>query len=181
MRCLSPSRWRIRSRQTGFTLIEVLVGVTITVTVITSAVAVLSNVMASQHRMLQQTEQAEALRIASAWITRDARLAKGCGAPVLPSVALQLVRATPTNYVLYKFAGQDENGNEVYDPDHLHRWEYQGGNLISENIVGWNMSADETTIECIGARMAKVVLVSKLLPGQPRPLSVTVQALLRSN
>lgn len=184
---LSPSLWRMRSRQIGFTLVEVLVGVTITVTVITTAVAVLSNVMASQSRMLKQTEQAEALRVASAWITRDARLAKACGVIRIPGDTLQLVRTTtPLNYVEYKFYGHDENGLEVPDPGHLHRWEYQGGNLISDDIVGWNMASSEespgTAFNCPGTgRMAEVVLVARPSPEQSTPLSVTVQALLRSN
>ncbi|HLN60978.1 MAG TPA: prepilin-type N-terminal cleavage/methylation domain-containing protein [Symbiobacteriaceae bacterium] len=192
---LSPSLWRRGSRQNGFTLVEVLVGVTITVTVITATVAVLTNVMASQNRMLRQTEQAESLRVASAWITRDARLAKDCRTTAIPVDALQLIKTraaawpnNPIDYVEYKFLGLDENGAEVFDPDHLHRWEYQGGNFISETIVGWNMAPYDsnngtgTAFGCsFSGRAAQVQLEAKLSPGQTRALSMLVVASQRNN
>lgn len=168
---------------------EVLVGTAITVTVITVMTSVLIAVMAGQNRMMRQTEQAETLRIAASWITRDARTAVNC---VGSGTSLRLVQTwdasqtNPVDWVDYKFT-KFENGAEVPDPNHLHRWEYQRGTFIHEDLVGWELAppvvggrGSGTRLSCSDYRRIDVYLQKQLAPGQVRPLRLNVTAYQRS-
>jgi type II secretory pathway pseudopilin PulG len=172
--------------QQGITLVEVLVALALTVTVVMVVTSVLLSSLLSQRRLLQQTDDYEALRVAAAIFTQDARYAHGC------SAGWDYLHLTfsPSERVEYKFATRLPDDIAQLDPDHLHRWHYMGGSFQSDEIIGWNLvppsydaPLEGTRFECTTSDYnpnATIILLKPPLPGQQTPTLLRVFAYHRS-
>ncbi|MDH3903312.1 MAG: prepilin-type N-terminal cleavage/methylation domain-containing protein [Xanthomonadales bacterium] len=66
---------RINKGQTGFTLVEALIGIALSMIVVTSMVGVMSNSLGSASRIIQMTQLSDDLRNTMSMVTRDMRRA----------------------------------------------------------------------------------------------------------
>lgn len=176
-------RHRCLSAQAGFTLIETLTALALTTMVTLTAGSVLFATMRSETALQRQTNQFESLRIAAAMIQQDARFAVEASCTTTGYLTLYS-DTTNDDYVKYWF----RNGNGTADSKHLHRHVYQGGGLVRDDIVGWDLipagQPNGTTFGCttdLEFRTAKVVLSKTPLPGQSqsRTTRLEVTAFLR--
>ncbi|NIP17774.1 MAG: prepilin-type N-terminal cleavage/methylation domain-containing protein, partial [Xanthomonadales bacterium] len=75
LRNLRPARLRVRARQAGLTLIEVLVAMVISLVVAMAMVSLMANTMGTGTRTIQMSRLTAELRAALQIMTRDVRRA----------------------------------------------------------------------------------------------------------
>lgn len=177
---------RHRSKEAGFSLVEVLVALAITVMIGVSITSVLMSIAANNHRDLKKTNYHESLRLVAHVIMQDARQATqadpGWGE------SLEFRYGSPGDYIRYTFAAWDGTAEGAPDSQNLHRWVVKGGSLERDEIVAWdlvapdfgNPDATEFAAESTSAyRSAEATLVKPPLPGQTSPMRIRITALLR--
>lgn len=143
--------------------------------------------VASEKQLQAQTDSYESLRLAGSIMMQDARFA------VRPACDWDYLRlytgGTPTDYIEYRFASWDGSPWGSPDASHLHRWVVQGGVLIRDDIIGWDLVPPDlfdpwygTWFDCAtGARDRRAVLhlLKAPPPGGSSDIHLETTAFLR--
>lgn len=170
--------------QQGISLIEVLVGAAITGLIATVVAGLLMATTTSGRSLARQTDDYESLRLPAAMMMQDARFAVAarCGWDYL-----ELITGSSSS-VVYRFASWTD-GEEIHDPNNLHRWVVVSGNVERDDIVGWSLIPYDlwtgepgTWFDCDASplyRKAVIRLVAAPLPGQEVGAHLEVTAFLR--
>lgn len=170
----------------GFTLVELLVGVALTALVISLLVPLVVAILSGRRSLQAQTDYYESMRVPAALLMQDAQRAALCAAD--PNNYLKLVAQPEQAYIQYTFATYSQSHPDGDpDPQNLHRWEFEGGRLKSDEIIGWHLEqagdANGPTFACRGMapnQQAFLRLVKPSLTAGGPQVQLDLVALVRS-